>query len=403
MTRYHDKLAAKVPTVGKPWDEEWKPGVIAKNEPAKTADYSGLSDAELVAKLDEFTDHMRYQWWIHGHINFVLLSSSAFCDMYDKVMQPDRDDRVVPDAAGLPHPLGRRAAGACGSSAAMCKTSPALRELFDADARRARSSAELDKTDDGRAFRSQARRVPRSSSAGAATPCTTSPTSRGGRTRRSRCRASPASSTSTTAEDPELLYQTAVDAARGAAGQGPGQAGRRSRRSSRSSTSCTRPPATASRSPRTTRSTSTSSASACSAGSRSPSATASWRRASSTRPTTCSSSAGDEVPDALLNGGDRRADVASRRATFDGRRQGRRRPAPSARRPDPRRRAARPVHGRARLPPARHGAARGEPRPEHASGRGRLAGRATRGTARVVRSLAEAQDTSRRARSWCAR
>ena len=88
LSRYQDTLAAKVPGVGKLWDEEWKPTVIAKNEPAKTADYSGLSDAEFVKKLEEFTDHMRYQWWIHGHINFVLLSSSAFCDMYDEIMQP---------------------------------------------------------------------------------------------------------------------------------------------------------------------------------------------------------------------------------------------------------------------------------------------------------------------------
>ena len=103
-----ETLAAKVPGVGKLWDEEWKPTVIAKNEPAKTADYSGLSDAEFVKKLEEFTDHMRYQWWIHGHINFVLLSSSAFCDMYDEVDAARGVDRGLPGAAGVPHPLGRR-------------------------------------------------------------------------------------------------------------------------------------------------------------------------------------------------------------------------------------------------------------------------------------------------------
>ncbi|HZM40933.1 MAG TPA: hypothetical protein VFB94_17560, partial [Acidimicrobiales bacterium] len=83
MTRYHGKLAEMVPGVGKTWDEEWKPEVIASNVPLKTADWSALSDSELVAKLDELTDQMRHQWWIHGHINFVLLSSSAFCDLYD--------------------------------------------------------------------------------------------------------------------------------------------------------------------------------------------------------------------------------------------------------------------------------------------------------------------------------
>ena len=89
MTRYHDKLADKVPGVGKTWEEEWKPAVRARNEGERTADYSGLSDEELVAKLDEYTDEMRHQWWIHGHINFVLLSSSAFCDLYDELMEPE--------------------------------------------------------------------------------------------------------------------------------------------------------------------------------------------------------------------------------------------------------------------------------------------------------------------------
>ena len=41
MTRYHGKLAEMVPAVGKTWDEEWKPEVIASNVPLKTADYSG--------------------------------------------------------------------------------------------------------------------------------------------------------------------------------------------------------------------------------------------------------------------------------------------------------------------------------------------------------------------------
>src|SRR4029079_13361702 len=70
------------------WEEEWKPEVRALNEAERSADYDSLSDTELVAKLDEMTAHMRHQGWIHGHINFVLLSSSAFCDLYDEVMQP---------------------------------------------------------------------------------------------------------------------------------------------------------------------------------------------------------------------------------------------------------------------------------------------------------------------------
>ena len=209
MTRYHDKLAAKVPAVGRTWEEQWKPDVISKNEPAKTADYSGLSDAELVAKLDEFTDHMRYQWWIHGHINFVLLSSSAFCDLYDKIMEPAESDRVVPDAPGLPHPLRRRPAGPVGAeppgqgqpgAAASCSSTQTPSEVAGGARRERRGSAPS-----GASSTSSC-----SSSAGAATPCTTSPTCRGGRTPRSRWPASPASWRWTTARIPSCSTSSKV-------------------------------------------------------------------------------------------------------------------------------------------------------------------------------------------------
>ena len=56
MGRYEATLAAKVPKVGKLWDEEWKPVVLDEQPGQERADYSGLSDAEMVAKLDEFID-----------------------------------------------------------------------------------------------------------------------------------------------------------------------------------------------------------------------------------------------------------------------------------------------------------------------------------------------------------
>ncbi len=86
MSRYHDTLAAKVPGVGMRWLNEWKPEIMARNLAERDADYSAMSDAELLAKLGEMTDWMRRMWYIHGHINFVLLSGAAFCDMYDAEM-----------------------------------------------------------------------------------------------------------------------------------------------------------------------------------------------------------------------------------------------------------------------------------------------------------------------------
>jgi len=151
MTRYHEKLAEKVPGVGRTWEETWKPDVRAKNEALKRADYSGLSDADLVAKLDEFTEHMRYQWWIHGHINFVLLSSSAFCDLYDKVIHPSDPTEAYQTLQGF-HTRSVDASQGLWDLSRLAKASPALSELF-----RTKTPTEvlaaLDTTDEGRDFR----------------------------------------------------------------------------------------------------------------------------------------------------------------------------------------------------------------------------------------------------------
>ena len=153
MVTYHDKLAEKVPGIGKTWEEEWKPEVIASNVPLKTADHAALSDEEMIAKLDELTDRMRYQWWIHGHINFVLLSSSAFCDLYDEVIQPDVPTEAYETLQGF-HTRSVDASRGLWALSRTAKASPALREMF-ATMEPSEVLAELDSTDEGRAFRAQ--------------------------------------------------------------------------------------------------------------------------------------------------------------------------------------------------------------------------------------------------------
>lgn len=89
MTRYRDTLDEKVPGVGRRWEEEWKPAIIAKNLAERDADYSTLDDQGLIAKLADMKDHMTFMWHVHGHINFVLISSAKFCDLYDEIVEPD--------------------------------------------------------------------------------------------------------------------------------------------------------------------------------------------------------------------------------------------------------------------------------------------------------------------------
>jgi rifampicin phosphotransferase len=151
MTRYHGKLASMVPGVGRTWDEKWKPEVIAANVPEKTADYSGLSNEELVAKLDELTERMTHQWWIHGHINFVLLSSSAFCDLYDALFKPDEPTESYQALQGF-RTRSVDASHGLWELSRIAKASPVLSALFTSK-EPAEIVADLEKTDEGREFR----------------------------------------------------------------------------------------------------------------------------------------------------------------------------------------------------------------------------------------------------------
>jgi phosphohistidine swiveling domain-containing protein len=153
MTRYHGKLDSLVPGVGKQWDEEWKPEVIANNVPLKTVDYTGLSDAELVDKLDEMTDQMRHQWWIHGHINMVLLSSSAYCDLYDTIMKPADPTESYQTLHGFPTTSVDASRGLWALSRTVL-ASPALKQLFTTTDPKD-LPAEFDETEEGRDFRRQ--------------------------------------------------------------------------------------------------------------------------------------------------------------------------------------------------------------------------------------------------------
>ena len=160
MTRYHDKLADD----GARRRQDVGGGVEAgghrqeRGRPRRPTT-PGLTDAELVAKLDEFTDHMRYQWWIHGHINFVLLSSSAFCDLYDKLMRPGRVAPSRTRRSRASTPARSTSSGACGSSAAWPR--PARRCASCSDAALAGRAARRARRDRGRSrLPEPARRVP---------------------------------------------------------------------------------------------------------------------------------------------------------------------------------------------------------------------------------------------------
>jgi pyruvate,water dikinase len=94
---------------------------------------------------------MRYQWWIHGHINFVLISSSAFCDLYDKVIQPADPTEAYQTLQGF-HTRSVDASQGLWDLSRLAKASPTLSQLLRTN-ETADVLAALDATDEGRDFR----------------------------------------------------------------------------------------------------------------------------------------------------------------------------------------------------------------------------------------------------------
>ena len=153
MSRYLDTIDQKVPLVGKRWTNEWLPLIRNRNEAERDADYSGLSNAELLAKFDDMTDWMTEMWYIHGHINFALVSGARLSDLYTEVMHPDDPTEAYQILQGY-HTRPVDAAHGLWRLSRVVRDSPTLHLLFDET--HPRDLAEkLSKTDEGRAFLAQ--------------------------------------------------------------------------------------------------------------------------------------------------------------------------------------------------------------------------------------------------------
>ena len=150
MTRYLDTLGSKVPLVGKRWTNEWLPLIRDRNEAERDVDYSKMSDDELLAKFDDMTEWMTQMWYIHGHINFALLSGAALSDMYTEVMQPSDPTESYQILQGH-HTRPVDAAHGLWRLSRIARDSETLRTAFDETPPR-QLPERLRQTDEGRAF-----------------------------------------------------------------------------------------------------------------------------------------------------------------------------------------------------------------------------------------------------------
>ena len=153
MSRYLDTLDKKVPLVGKRWTNEWLPMIRSRNEAERDADYSGMSNAALLAKFDDMTDWMTEMWYVHGHINFALVSGVKLSDFYADVMHPDDPTEAYQILQGH-HTRPVDAAHGLWALSRIVRDSPSMHKLFDENHPRDLAK-KLSETDEGRAFLDQ--------------------------------------------------------------------------------------------------------------------------------------------------------------------------------------------------------------------------------------------------------
>jgi pyruvate,water dikinase len=155
MTRYMGMVEQTVPLVGKRWASEWFPMIRERNEAERDVDYAAMSDEELFARYHEMTRWMEQMWYVHGHINFALISGAALSDFYDEVMQPDDPTEAYQILQGY-HTRPVDAAHGLWSLSRTVKRNPTLSQLFEEHPPRELVS-ELARSEEGRAFMAEVR------------------------------------------------------------------------------------------------------------------------------------------------------------------------------------------------------------------------------------------------------
>src|SRR5574341_333347 len=88
--RYQQILGKVLPRMGDLWTQEWLPAILPGLETGRTADYTALSNEELLHRLDEMLRDFRARWTIHGYVNFVVISASWFADFYNATFEIDQ-------------------------------------------------------------------------------------------------------------------------------------------------------------------------------------------------------------------------------------------------------------------------------------------------------------------------
>ena len=153
MTRYMGFIERTVPFIGRRWSDEWFPLIRERNEAERDRDYSVMSDGEIFAYYFEMIRWMEQMWYIHGHINFALITGAALSDLYGKVMSPEDPTESYQILQGY-HTRPVDSAHGLWKLSRVAKSNPVLHKAFDENKSSGLMKA-LEATDDGRSFLAQ--------------------------------------------------------------------------------------------------------------------------------------------------------------------------------------------------------------------------------------------------------
>lgn len=128
------ELPRRLDEVGQHWEHRWKPWLIERVRADRVADHSSRSNEELIVELDAQRDHMIEQWTIHGKINFGIVAAARFTDYYNEVFAPTDRTEALQLLQGF-DTCSVDAGRGLWALSRMARADASLRELFTGDNR----------------------------------------------------------------------------------------------------------------------------------------------------------------------------------------------------------------------------------------------------------------------------
>ena len=148
--RYRKILGEALPRMGELWEREWLPSILPGLEKGRTADYTVLSNEELLNTVDEMLREFRARWTIHGYVNFSTIGASWFADFYNETFEPEDPTEPYLLLQGFPTRSLDTGRGLWRLSR-IITNSPSLRRVFE-EQEPSQLITQLERSEEGRRF-----------------------------------------------------------------------------------------------------------------------------------------------------------------------------------------------------------------------------------------------------------